>query len=106
MGNNKVIKVVSNEFDGALVGEFSIRDLPAAVKSFLSSNERSSLMEAAAGSAERGTLGAATTVCAGGAMTTVAGGLRGRRYLRSQRNLGLIRILGFLMQIEFADQRQ
>ena len=35
MGNNKVIKVVSNEFDGALVGEFSIRDLPAAVKSFL-----------------------------------------------------------------------
>ncbi|HEX6431261.1 MAG TPA: hypothetical protein VF008_26405, partial [Niastella sp.] len=35
MGNNKVITVVSNEFDGALVGEFSIRDLPAAVTSFL-----------------------------------------------------------------------
>ncbi|THU40652.1 hypothetical protein FAM09_00630 [Niastella caeni] len=35
MGTNKVITVVSNEFDGALVGEFSIRDLPAAVRSFL-----------------------------------------------------------------------
>ena len=35
MGNNKVIKVVSNEFDGALVGEFSIRDLPAAFRTFL-----------------------------------------------------------------------
>lgn len=35
MGNNKVITVVSNEFDGALVGEFSIRDLPDAVRSFL-----------------------------------------------------------------------
>lgn len=36
MGANKVITVVSNEFDGALVGEFSIRDLPAAVRAFLS----------------------------------------------------------------------
>src|SRR6185436_12754739 len=35
MGNNKVITVVSNQFDGALVGEFSIRDLPAAVSTFL-----------------------------------------------------------------------
>jgi hypothetical protein len=35
MGNNKVITVVSNEFDGALVGEFSIRDLPAAFRTFL-----------------------------------------------------------------------
>ncbi|OQP65079.1 translocation/assembly module TamB domain-containing protein [Niastella populi] len=35
MGKNKVITVVSNEFDGALVGEFSIRDLPDAVRSFL-----------------------------------------------------------------------
>ncbi|WP_205510768.1 translocation/assembly module TamB domain-containing protein [Longitalea arenae] len=35
MGNNKVITVVSNEFDGALVGDFSIRDLPDAVRSFL-----------------------------------------------------------------------
>ncbi|OQP62354.1 hypothetical protein A3860_28765 [Niastella vici] len=35
MGNNKVITVVSNEFDGALVGEFSIRDLPDAVRTFL-----------------------------------------------------------------------
>lgn len=35
MGNNKVITVVSNEFDAALVGEFSIRDLPGAVGSFL-----------------------------------------------------------------------
>jgi hypothetical protein len=35
MGTNKVITVVSNEFDGALVGEFSIRDLPAAVGAFL-----------------------------------------------------------------------
>ncbi|WP_133055298.1 translocation/assembly module TamB domain-containing protein [Niastella koreensis] len=34
-GTNKVIKVVSNEFDGVLVGEFSIKDLPAAVGSFL-----------------------------------------------------------------------
>lgn len=35
MGPNKVITVVSNEFDGALVGEFSIRDLPAAFSTFL-----------------------------------------------------------------------
>jgi hypothetical protein len=35
MGANKVITVVSNEFDGALVGEFSIRDLPASVGAFL-----------------------------------------------------------------------
>lgn len=35
MGNNKVITAVSNEFDAALVGEFSIRDLPGAVGSFL-----------------------------------------------------------------------
>ncbi|HUP11091.1 MAG TPA: hypothetical protein VM187_02730, partial [Niastella sp.] len=32
---NKVITAVSNEFDAALVGEFSIRDLPGAVGSFL-----------------------------------------------------------------------
>jgi len=35
MGNNKVITVVSNEFDAALVGEFSIRDLPSAFRTFL-----------------------------------------------------------------------
>jgi hypothetical protein len=35
MGTNKVITVVSNEFDAALVGEFSIRDLPAAFRTFL-----------------------------------------------------------------------
>jgi hypothetical protein len=35
VGTNKVITVVSNEFDGALVGEFSIKDLPDAVRSFL-----------------------------------------------------------------------
>lgn len=35
MGDNKVITAVSNEFDGALVGEFSIRDLPAAFSTFL-----------------------------------------------------------------------
>ena len=35
MGNNKVITVVSNEFDAALVGEFSILDLPASVRVFL-----------------------------------------------------------------------
>lgn len=35
MGTNKVITAVSNEFDAALVGEFSIRDLPGAVGSFL-----------------------------------------------------------------------
>ncbi len=33
--NNKTITVLSNEFDGALVGEFSIRDLPAAFQTFL-----------------------------------------------------------------------
>lgn len=35
MGNNKVITVLSNEFDAALVGEFSIMDLPAAFQTFL-----------------------------------------------------------------------
>ncbi|SEP36977.1 translocation/assembly module TamB domain-containing protein [Niastella yeongjuensis] len=35
MGTNKAITVVSNEFDVALVGEFSIKDLPDAVRSFL-----------------------------------------------------------------------
>jgi len=33
--NNKTITVVSNEFDGAIVGEFSIRDLPASFQTFL-----------------------------------------------------------------------
>lgn len=33
--NNKVITAVSNEFDAALAGEFSIRDLPAAFQTFL-----------------------------------------------------------------------
>ena len=33
--NNKTITVVSNEFDGAIVGEFSIKDLPASFQSFL-----------------------------------------------------------------------
>jgi hypothetical protein len=35
MGSNKVITVLSNEFDAALVGEFSIRDLPTAFRTFL-----------------------------------------------------------------------
>ncbi|QEC43524.1 translocation/assembly module TamB domain-containing protein [Pseudobacter ginsenosidimutans] len=35
MGNNKVITVLSNEFDAALVGDFSIMELPAAFRSFL-----------------------------------------------------------------------
>ncbi len=35
MGNNKVITAVSNEFDAALVGEFSIKDMPAAFSTFL-----------------------------------------------------------------------
>ena len=35
MGDNKVIKVLSNEFDAALVGQFSIRDLPTAFRTFL-----------------------------------------------------------------------
>lgn len=35
MGTNKVITVVSNEFDAALVGEFSILELPAAFRTFL-----------------------------------------------------------------------
>ncbi|NML22130.1 hypothetical protein HHL16_14700 [Pseudoflavitalea sp. G-6-1-2] len=35
MGNNKVITVLSNEFDAALVGDFSIMELPAAFQSFL-----------------------------------------------------------------------
>jgi hypothetical protein len=34
-GNDKIIKVASNEFDGVLAGEFSIRDLPAAFSTFL-----------------------------------------------------------------------
>ncbi|MBS1597988.1 MAG: translocation/assembly module TamB domain-containing protein [Bacteroidetes bacterium] len=33
--NNKTITVVSNEFDGAIVGEFSIMELPAAFQTFL-----------------------------------------------------------------------
>jgi len=33
--NNKTITVVSNEFDGAIVGEFTIRDLPASFQTFL-----------------------------------------------------------------------
>ncbi len=33
--NNKVITAVSNEFDAALAGEFSIKDLPAAFQTFL-----------------------------------------------------------------------
>ena len=33
--NNKTITVVSNEFDGAIVGEFSIHDLPASFQTFL-----------------------------------------------------------------------
>ncbi len=35
MDNNKVITAVSNEFDAALAGEFSIQDLPAAFQTFL-----------------------------------------------------------------------
>ncbi|HXB96073.1 MAG TPA: hypothetical protein VNU70_12975, partial [Puia sp.] len=33
--NNKTITLVSNEFDGAIVGEFSIHDLPASFQTFL-----------------------------------------------------------------------
>ena len=33
--NNKTITVMSNEFDGAIVGEFTIRDLPASFQTFL-----------------------------------------------------------------------
>lgn len=33
--NNKTITIVSNEFDGAIVGEFSIHDLPASFQTFL-----------------------------------------------------------------------
>jgi TamB, inner membrane protein subunit of TAM complex len=33
--NNKTITVVSNEFDGAIVGEFSIKELPLAFQTFL-----------------------------------------------------------------------
>src|SRR6202008_392331 len=33
--NNKTITVVSNEFDGAIVGEFSTKDLPASFQTFL-----------------------------------------------------------------------
>jgi len=35
MDNNKTLTVVSNEFDGAIAGEFSIRELPAAFQTFL-----------------------------------------------------------------------
>ena len=35
LDNNKVITLLSNEFDAALAGEFSIKDLPAAFQSFL-----------------------------------------------------------------------
>jgi hypothetical protein len=35
MGANKVITVLSNEFDAALAGQFSIRDLPTAFRTFL-----------------------------------------------------------------------
>jgi hypothetical protein len=34
-GTNKIITVLSNEFDAVLVGEFSIRDLPSSFQSFL-----------------------------------------------------------------------
>jgi len=33
--NNKTITIVSNEFDGAIVGEFSIKDLPSSFQTFL-----------------------------------------------------------------------
>jgi hypothetical protein len=33
--NNKIITAISNEFDAALAGEFSIKDLPAAFQTFL-----------------------------------------------------------------------
>jgi TamB, inner membrane protein subunit of TAM complex len=33
--NNKTITIVSNEFDGAIVGEFNIKDLPASFQTFL-----------------------------------------------------------------------
>ncbi len=33
--NNKTITVVSNEFDGAIAGEFSIKDLPSSFQTFL-----------------------------------------------------------------------
>lgn len=33
--NNKIITAISNEFDAALAGEFSIQDLPAAFQTFL-----------------------------------------------------------------------
>jgi hypothetical protein len=33
--NNKTITVMSNEFDGAIAGEFSIKDLPASFQTFL-----------------------------------------------------------------------
>jgi len=33
--NNKTITLVSNEFDGAIVGEFNIKDLPASFQTFL-----------------------------------------------------------------------
>ncbi|HEX6181898.1 MAG TPA: translocation/assembly module TamB domain-containing protein, partial [Chitinophagaceae bacterium] len=35
MDNNKTLTVVSNEFDGAIAGEFSIKELPAAFQTFL-----------------------------------------------------------------------
>ncbi|MGB8193248.1 MAG: hypothetical protein WCF67_15065 [Chitinophagaceae bacterium] len=35
MDNNKTLTVVSNEFDGAIAGDFSIRELPAAFQTFL-----------------------------------------------------------------------
>lgn len=35
LGTNKVITVLSNEFDAALVGQFSIRDLPSSFRTFL-----------------------------------------------------------------------
>lgn len=35
VGNNKIITALSNEFDAALAGEFSIKDLPAAFQTFL-----------------------------------------------------------------------
>ncbi|HET9054629.1 MAG TPA: hypothetical protein VFM90_10665, partial [Cyclobacteriaceae bacterium] len=33
--NNKTLTVISNEFDGAIAGDFSIRELPAAFQTFL-----------------------------------------------------------------------
>ena len=44
--NNKTITILSNEFDAALVGAFSIRDLPAAFQTFLNKYYPSYVMPA------------------------------------------------------------